>query len=349
MLRLGREARVEDDRYDLCFTTPAPPVDPDLTFEVAERVRRRRQRRSSRSTDDRRRRRRPRSSRDAAGGGRDLPPARLRQPRARARASPRALPARRCPDAFVVGVDRGLARGARVRARDDDGHVRLRRAGDGRRTSRASKRGCGELGHALPGRGHGVERRRAVGRGSPPAGRSRTVESGGAAGVIAAGVVGAAVGADDVISFDMGGTTAKAGIVRDGRPGRSPTTSRSAARAASAAPAPAPASRSRSRSSTSPRSARAAAASPGSTPAARCASAPGRPAPIPGPACYGRGGTEPTVTDANLVLGYLDPGGLAGGVTLLDRRSPSDAVERVGAHAARRSTSPRPPAPSTRS
>jgi N-methylhydantoinase A len=37
----------------------------------------------------------------------------------------------------------------------------------------------------------------------------------------------------------------------------------------------------------------------------------------PGPACYGRGGTEPTVTDANLVLGYLDAGApLAGGVEL---------------------------------
>ena len=37
----------------------------------------------------------------------------------------------------------------------------------------------------------------------------------------------------------------------------------------------------------------------------------------PGPACYGRGGTEPTVTDANLVLGRLAPGsGLAGGVAL---------------------------------
>jgi N-methylhydantoinase A/oxoprolinase/acetone carboxylase beta subunit len=38
----------------------------------------------------------------------------------------------------------------------------------------------------------------------------------------------------------------------------------------------------------------------------------------PGPACYGRGGTEPTVTDANLVLGHLDPGEpLAGGVELV--------------------------------
>src|SRR3954453_16268420 len=46
---------------------------------------------------------------------------------------------------------------------------------------------------------------------------------------------------------------------------------------------------------------------------------------VPGPACYGRGGDEPTVTDANLVLGYLDAESpLAGGVKL-DR----DAAERV--------------------
>ena len=38
----------------------------------------------------------------------------------------------------------------------------------------------------------------------------------------------------------------------------------------------------------------------------------------PGPACYGRGGTEPTVTDANLVLGRLSPAGLAGGDLALD-------------------------------
>lgn len=49
----------------------------------------------------------------------------------------------------------------------------------------------------------------------------------------------------------------------------------------------------------------------------------------PGPACYGRGGTEPTVTDANLVLGYLDAGApLAGGVTL-DRGAAQAAVARL--------------------
>jgi len=38
----------------------------------------------------------------------------------------------------------------------------------------------------------------------------------------------------------------------------------------------------------------------------------------PGPACYGRGGTDPTVTDANLVLGRLSPDGLLGGAMALD-------------------------------
>lgn len=38
----------------------------------------------------------------------------------------------------------------------------------------------------------------------------------------------------------------------------------------------------------------------------------------PGPACYGRGGTLPTVTDANLLLGYLDPGSFLGGAQRLD-------------------------------
>jgi N-methylhydantoinase A len=50
----------------------------------------------------------------------------------------------------------------------------------------------------------------------------------------------------------------------------------------------------------------------------------------PGPACYGRGGGEPTVTDANLLLGYLDAHStLAGGVEL-DAEAATDAVGRLG-------------------
>ena len=48
-------------------------------------------------------------------------------------------------------------------------------------------------------------------------------------------------------------------------------------------------------------------ASGGSTPAACCGSVRGRPGAVPGPACYGRGGTEPTVTDALVVLGLPRP------------------------------------------
>ncbi|MDE2581607.1 MAG: hydantoinase/oxoprolinase family protein, partial [Rhodospirillales bacterium] len=46
----------------------------------------------------------------------------------------------------------------------------------------------------------------------------------------------------------------------------------------------------------------------------------------PGPVCYGAGGTEPTITDCNLVLGYLDPGGLVGGAMRLDPKAAREAV-----------------------
>ncbi|GAA5230063.1 hydantoinase/oxoprolinase family protein [Arthrobacter cryoconiti] len=51
----------------------------------------------------------------------------------------------------------------------------------------------------------------------------------------------------------------------------------------------------------------------------------------PGPASYGRGGTEPTITDANVVLGRVDPDWFAGGRMTLDGVAASVAVERLGA------------------
>lgn len=47
----------------------------------------------------------------------------------------------------------------------------------------------------------------------------------------------------------------------------------------------------------------------------------------PGPICYGRGGTQPTVTDANLALGYLDPGYFYGGELELDVDSVTEAID----------------------
>jgi N-methylhydantoinase A len=51
---------------------------------------------------------------------------------------------------------------------------------------------------------------------------------------------------------------------------------------------------------------------------------------VPGPAAYGRGATEPTVTDANLVLGYLDPTRVYGGSIRLELERAAEAVERLG-------------------
>jgi N-methylhydantoinase A len=48
----------------------------------------------------------------------------------------------------------------------------------------------------------------------------------------------------------------------------------------------------------------------------------------PGPACYGRGGTEPTTTDADLVLGFLDDGSFLGGGLRLDRAAAARAIEQ---------------------
>ncbi len=50
----------------------------------------------------------------------------------------------------------------------------------------------------------------------------------------------------------------------------------------------------------------------------------------PGPACYGNGGTFATVTDASIVLGYLDPDAFMGGKAALDRKSAEVVLSRLG-------------------
>lgn len=56
----------------------------------------------------------------------------------------------------------------------------------------------------------------------------------------------------------------------------------------------------------------------------------------PGPACYGLGGREPTVTDANLVLGYLNPGYFAGGTLSIDAGKASEAIGGIAGALGRR-------------
>lgn len=155
----------------------------------------------------------------------------------------------------------------------------------------------------------------------------RLIESGPAAGVLAAAALVADLNDGNAIAFDMGGTTAKAALIEAGRPfealqlevgnsmnrdGASMSGSGYVIRAPSldisevgagggsivwldATGAP----------RLGPRSAGA----------------------VPGPACYGSGGTEPTVTDANLVLGFLGQEGIAGGRVPLHRQLAVDALE----------------------
>ncbi len=48
---------------------------------------------------------------------------------------------------------------------------------------------------------------------------------------------------------------------------------------------------------------------------------------VPGPVCYGKGGTEPTVTDASVVLGWIDPDFFLGGAMSLDRKAAAEAIQ----------------------
>lgn len=154
-----------------------------------------------------------------------------------------------------------------------------------------------------------------------------TIESGPAAGVLAAGFTGTAAGHPDVISFDMGGTTAKACVIRGGRPqitrefsvgGKGSFGGR---RSGTGVPIKVPAIDLAEVGAgggsiawldaggvlhVGPRSA-------GSS---------------PGPACYGLGGSEPTVTDANLILGYLDPATFAGGTMSLAADLAEKAIDQ---------------------
>ena len=155
----------------------------------------------------------------------------------------------------------------------------------------------------------------------------RLLESGPAAGALMSARHGRALGIDQVLSFDMGGTTAKGCIVRDGAPlkryelevgrvhdfkrgsglpARIPVLDMIEIGAGGGSLAHVDA---RGVLKVGPRSAGA----------------------MPGPACYGRGGTEATLTDANLTLGYLGASSFLGGRMPLDAVAARQAIaEGVG-------------------
>ncbi|MSP68577.1 MAG: hydantoinase/oxoprolinase family protein [Alphaproteobacteria bacterium] len=154
------------------------------------------------------------------------------------------------------------------------------------------------------------------------------VESGPAAGVIAAARVARQAGLANAISFDMGGTTAKAAIIEGGEPAKTTEYEVGA----------------------------------GINLSSRLVKGGGYPIKLPfidvseigagggslikvdangvpkvgpesagaapGPVCYGLGGEQPTLTDALLVLGYLNPGYLVGGALAIDRDRAAEALQR---------------------
>jgi N-methylhydantoinase A len=144
-----------------------------------------------------------------------------------------------------------------------------------------------------------------------------TIESGPAAGVVAAARVGRDCGLSELVAFDMGGTTAKAALIRGGRPdithdfivgGKGSFGGR---RSGSGIPIKIPAID------------LAEVGSGGGSiawidPSGALRVGPRSAGAAPGPACYGLGGIDPTVTDANLVLGYLSASTFAGGSMPLD-------------------------------
>jgi len=149
------------------------------------------------------------------------------------------------------------------------------------------------------------------------------LESGPVAGVTAAAELGRRLGASDVLSLDIGGTTAKTSAVRGGHP-RIDTIHHIARTPIFAGyPVQVPVVEVMEIGSGGGSIAWIDAADGlhvGPTSAGA----------EPGPACYGRGGTEPTVTDANLVARRLDPEYFLGGAMRLDVEAAVDALRRLG-------------------
>jgi N-methylhydantoinase A len=155
----------------------------------------------------------------------------------------------------------------------------------------------------------------------------RLLESGPAGGALASAYFGQLANVNDLMAFDMGGTTAKLCVIEDGKPLTSTefeVDRKYRFKAGSGLPVKTPV-------------VELIEIGAGGGSIARVDSlgllkvGPDSAGADPGPVCYGRGGAEPTVTDADLLLGYLDPDFFLGGKLRLDRQAAERAIaKRIG-------------------
>nr|MBA3303025.1 hydantoinase/oxoprolinase family protein [Acidimicrobiia bacterium] len=145
-----------------------------------------------------------------------------------------------------------------------------------------------------------------------------TIGSGPTGGAVAAAVAGHGAGLGDLVSVDMGGTSYDVCLVRDGRP---EVKSEWNWRHRYLIQLP----------MVDVQSVGAGGGSIARVAGVRIVVGPESAGAVPGPVCYGLGGTEPTVTDADLLLGRIDPARFAAGRSALDVDAARVALARLGA------------------
>ena len=154
------------------------------------------------------------------------------------------------------------------------------------------------------------------------------VASGPAGGVVGAARLGQARNDKDVIVFDMGGTTAKAVVIEDGRPSMTSeyefrdgisTSSRFVKAGGYMLKVPA---------IDIAEVGAGGGSIAGIDKGGLLTVGPHSAGAMPGPACYGLGNDKPTVTDANVVLGYINPNALAGGALQIDKALSVNAIKK---------------------
>ena len=153
------------------------------------------------------------------------------------------------------------------------------------------------------------------------------LESGPAAGVLAASFTASQLGISNLITLDMGGTTAKASMIEDGRISYSPEYEVGASLSAGNRLVGGGGELIRAPSIDIAEVGAGGGSIAFLDRAGGLRVGPRSAGAVPGPACYGRGGEQPTLTDANVVLGYIRPGELADGEVSIDLEAAERSIK----------------------